>query len=105
VAGRGQRWAADPARDLGLELRPHVDLAGRAAFILLWVGFMAIFRGLSAIMLAFALRRVAQGVPPAEALGLADEGAVIPAQERRTVPERTPESSGGSHGPTPAAEG
>jgi uncharacterized membrane protein HdeD (DUF308 family) len=69
------------------------NLGARAAFILLWVGFMAIFRGLSAIMFAFALRRVAQGTPPAQALGLADD-AVIPAQERRTVPERTPEGSG-----------
>jgi uncharacterized membrane protein HdeD (DUF308 family) len=69
------------------------NLAGRAAFILLWVGFMAIFRGVSAIMLAFALRSVAQGVPPSDALGLADDGPLIPAQERRSVPERAQESS------------
>jgi uncharacterized membrane protein HdeD (DUF308 family) len=32
------------------------DLAGRAALILFWVGFMAIFRGFSTIAMAFAVR-------------------------------------------------
>ena len=32
-------------------------LAARSAFLLLWVGFMAVFRGVSDIVLAFALRR------------------------------------------------
>jgi uncharacterized membrane protein HdeD (DUF308 family) len=32
------------------------NLAGRAAFILLWVGFMAIFRGVSDIALGFSMR-------------------------------------------------
>lgn len=32
------------------------DLAGRAALILFWVGFMAIFRGFSLIAMAFAVR-------------------------------------------------
>jgi uncharacterized membrane protein HdeD (DUF308 family) len=54
------------------------NLQGRASFILLWVGFMAVFRAISDVMLAFALRRlrdggVAAGPPPA-----------VPAQERRT---------------------
>lgn len=31
------------------------DLAGRTAFILLWVGFMALFRGVSDIVLAFSM--------------------------------------------------
>jgi uncharacterized membrane protein HdeD (DUF308 family) len=35
-------------------------LAARSAFILLWVGFMAIFRGISDIALAFELRRAAR---------------------------------------------
>ena len=34
------------------------NLAGRTAFLLLWVGFMAIFRGISDIVLAFELRRL-----------------------------------------------
>ena len=36
------------------------DLAGRTAFILLWVGFMALFRGTSDIVLAFSMLRVAK---------------------------------------------
>jgi Short repeat of unknown function (DUF308) len=65
-------------------------LGARAAFILLWVGFLAIFRGISAIMLAFSLRQVAHGVPPADALGLAEDGAAIPQQQRReaSMPSR-----------------
>jgi uncharacterized membrane protein HdeD (DUF308 family) len=35
------------------------NLAARAAFILLWVGFMAIFRGISDIAVAFSLRSFA----------------------------------------------
>jgi uncharacterized membrane protein HdeD (DUF308 family) len=56
------------------------NLAGRASFILLWVGFMAIFRAISDVMLAFSLRRLgkdggaAAGPPPA-----------VPPQERRTA--------------------
>jgi uncharacterized membrane protein HdeD (DUF308 family) len=48
------------------------DLAGRAFFILAFVGFMAIFRGISDIVLAFSLRRFAR-----------DEG--IPSQSRRAA--------------------
>lgn len=49
----------------GLADRAAVDfdgvwnLAARAAFILLWVGFMAIFRGVSDIAVAFSLRSFA----------------------------------------------
>jgi uncharacterized membrane protein HdeD (DUF308 family) len=39
-------------------------LADRAVFILVWVGFMAIFRGVSDVALAFSLRRLAtQDIP------------------------------------------
>jgi uncharacterized membrane protein HdeD (DUF308 family) len=37
-------------------------LGARAGFVLLWVGFMAIFRGASDIALAFELRRLGGGV-------------------------------------------
>jgi uncharacterized membrane protein HdeD (DUF308 family) len=37
-------------------------LGARAGFILLWVGFLAIFRGTSDIALAFELRRLGKGV-------------------------------------------
>ena len=36
------------------------DLAGRTAFILLWVGFMAVFRGVSDIVLAFSMLSAAK---------------------------------------------
>jgi uncharacterized membrane protein HdeD (DUF308 family) len=40
------------------------NLAGRAVFILAWVGFMAIFRGVSDVALAFSLRRLATTETP-----------------------------------------
>jgi uncharacterized membrane protein HdeD (DUF308 family) len=59
-------------------------LAARSAFILLWVGFMAVFRGVRDIALAFELRRVGQ---QAEARLEEAEAPFIPAQERRTAAE------------------
>jgi uncharacterized membrane protein HdeD (DUF308 family) len=44
-------WVASSDRMWGL--------ADRAVFILVWVGFMAIFRGVSDVALAFSLRRLA----------------------------------------------
>lgn len=43
-------------------------LANRAAFILLWVGLMAIIRGISDIVMAFELRRLGREVQKAEAV-------------------------------------
>jgi len=62
-------------------------LAARTVFILLWVGFMAIFRGTSDIVLAFELRRLGKegerpGHEPAQAGGTSSPQ--VPAQERRT---------------------
>jgi uncharacterized membrane protein HdeD (DUF308 family) len=57
------------------------DLAARSAFILLWVGFMAVFRGIRDVALAFELRRVGQ---QAEARLREAEAPFVPAQERRT---------------------
>src|SRR5262249_43224169 len=37
------------------------NLGSRAAFILLWIGFMAIFRGVSDIAMGFSLRSMAHG--------------------------------------------
>ena len=47
------------------------DLAARAVFILVWVGFMAIFRGISDLMLAFELRRLGKARPD-ELVSVAD---------------------------------
>jgi uncharacterized membrane protein HdeD (DUF308 family) len=68
------------------------DLAERAAFILLWVGIMAIFRAISDVMLAFSLRRMGKEGPSPEPA--AEPSPAIPRQERRApaatdVPETT----------------
>jgi uncharacterized membrane protein HdeD (DUF308 family) len=68
------------------------QLGTRAAFILLWIGFMAIFRGFSDIGLAFSLRRIAHGAPPDEVLGY-DDDAAIPSQRRNAAPQHSRESS------------
>jgi uncharacterized membrane protein HdeD (DUF308 family) len=62
-------------------------LAARTVFILLWVGFMAIFRGVSDIILAFELRRLGKEGErathePVHAGGTSSPQ--IPAQERRS---------------------
>jgi uncharacterized membrane protein HdeD (DUF308 family) len=56
-------------------------LAARSAFILLWVGFMAVFRGVRDIALAFELRRMGT---QAESTLREAGAAFVPAQERRT---------------------
>lgn len=68
------------------------SLGARAAFILLWVGFMAIFRGVSDIGLAFSLRHLAREGPPAPERRTTDGEAVIPGQRRYAAPAPTPES-------------
>jgi uncharacterized membrane protein HdeD (DUF308 family) len=57
------------------------DLAGRTSFILLWVGFTAIFRGISDLTLSFSLRGIAKEGEMREAA--AGAAASIPPQERR----------------------
>jgi uncharacterized membrane protein HdeD (DUF308 family) len=58
------------------------DLAGRAYFILLWVAFMAVFRAISDVMLAFSLRSL--GRAGAMAPQAAEPAPDIPRQERRS---------------------
>jgi uncharacterized membrane protein HdeD (DUF308 family) len=60
------------------------DLAGRASFILLWVGLLAIFRGISDIVLAFSLIMIGKE-GESEATATAGPGAAppIPSQEGR----------------------
>jgi uncharacterized membrane protein HdeD (DUF308 family) len=57
-------------------------LGTRVAFILLWVGFMAIFRGISDIVLAFSLHRIGKAAAAATAAG-PGTAPPIPSQERR----------------------
>jgi uncharacterized membrane protein HdeD (DUF308 family) len=67
------------------------DLAARASFILVWVGFTAVFRGIRDIALAFELRRVGKQAETAPR----DAGApFVPAQERRTTAEAPAEAPG-----------
>jgi uncharacterized membrane protein HdeD (DUF308 family) len=65
-------------------------LGARAAFILVWVGFLALFRGFSDIIVAFELRRLSKagdlGAVAREAL---QDEAMIPPQEPRTAADRT----------------
>jgi uncharacterized membrane protein HdeD (DUF308 family) len=75
------------------------DLRARSAFVLLWVGFMAVFRGISDIVMAFTLlsfaRRGQQGAPDQRPV----EGSApyVPFQERRTAAAAPrPEQSSGS---------
>lgn len=58
------------------------NLAGRAVFILFWVGLMALFRGISDVMLAFSLRRFAMAGEERRPV-TADAAPSIPAQQRR----------------------
>jgi uncharacterized membrane protein HdeD (DUF308 family) len=64
---------------------PADTLARRTFLILFWVGVMALFRGISSIMLAFTLRHVGRtpaGEVPGSAGGV-DVADVVPPQERR----------------------
>jgi uncharacterized membrane protein HdeD (DUF308 family) len=63
-------------------------LGARAAFILVWVGFFALFRGFSDVIVAFELRRLGRGAR-VDPLGAGEaDSAVIPPQDRRTAAER-----------------
>jgi uncharacterized membrane protein HdeD (DUF308 family) len=68
---------------------PQSVMARRTYLILFWVGFMALLRGFTQIMLAFSLRQLgtaaASGEPAVSGPG--DASPVIPAQERRGVGE------------------
>jgi uncharacterized membrane protein HdeD (DUF308 family) len=79
------------------------DLRERTVFILLWVGLMAVFRGISDIALAFSMawfaKRGDRGAPKRQADGTTPR---IPGQERRAPaeaarPER-PEAPSASRG-------
>ena len=60
------------------------DLGRRAVLILLWVGFMALFRGISHIMLAFALRHLDKAPVPPASSPAGGEMPPIPSQGRRS---------------------
>ncbi|GAA4886208.1 HdeD family acid-resistance protein [Actinomycetospora straminea] len=75
------------------------DLAARAVFILLFVGFYAVFRGINDVVLAFELRHI--GREPREAAAAGGEAPQVPTQERRHVtadaqPGSQPDSASGA---------
>ena len=65
-------------------------LAARSVFILLWVGCMAIFRGVQDVTIGFTLRHASkQEDQPASPSG-DDRSAVAPPQRDTSVPQQTP---------------
>jgi len=72
---------------------PQASIARRTVLILFWVGFMALLRGVTQIMLGFSLRHLGTetaGREPGET-GAGDVPPTVPAQERRGVSQ--PESA------------
>ena len=68
---------------------PQATIARRTYLILFWVGFMALLRGFTQIMMAFGLRHVGAEAAAREpgAVGGGDRQATVPAQERRGMSE------------------
>lgn len=64
-------------------------LGARAAFILLWVGFMAIFNGVSDIALGFTLRRFAHEDTARQQSQAAAGAAPMPAQRQEAPAQQT----------------
>jgi len=66
------------------------NLANRAFLILFWVGFMALLRGVTQIVLGFALRHLGTTATDGddERPGDVDVTAVVPSQERRGTAPR-----------------
>ena len=72
---------------------PQASIARRSYLILFWVGFMALLRGFTQIMMGFSLRHLGTETVSRETAetGAGDVPPTVPAQERRGVSE--PESA------------
>jgi uncharacterized membrane protein HdeD (DUF308 family) len=68
---------------------PQATIARRTYLILFWVGFMALLRGFTQIMMAFGLRHVGAEAAAREpsAVAAGDSQPSVPAQERRGMSE------------------
>jgi uncharacterized membrane protein HdeD (DUF308 family) len=68
---------------------PQATVARRTYLILIWVGFMALLRGFTEIMMGFSLRHLGtEAVSRAPGVtGAGDVPPTVPAQERRGVSE------------------
>ena len=64
---------------------PQASIARRSYLILFWVGFMALLRGFTQIMMGFSLRHVGTEATSREpsATGAGDVPSTVPTQERR----------------------
>jgi len=64
---------------------PQTSIARRTFLILFWVGFMALLRGFTQIMMGFSLRHVGTEATSREpsATGAGDVPPTVPTQERR----------------------
>jgi uncharacterized membrane protein HdeD (DUF308 family) len=62
---------------------PQASLARRTYLILFWVGFMALIRGVTQIMLAFTLRHVGRTTPKRSSDPAGDVTTEVPAPEQR----------------------
>jgi uncharacterized membrane protein HdeD (DUF308 family) len=72
---------------------PQASIARRSYLILFWVGFMALLRGFTQIMMGFSLRHLGTETVSRDTgeTGAGDVPPTVPAQERRGVSE--PESA------------
>ena len=66
---------------------PQATVARRTYLILIWVGFMALLRGFTEIMMGFSLRHLGTEAVGRETgeTGAGDVPPTVPAQERRDV--------------------
>jgi uncharacterized membrane protein HdeD (DUF308 family) len=80
------------------------DLGARGVLILLWVGFMALFRGISQIGLAFGVRRLTAADPARPAPAGAGEAAEVIAQVIPTQESRSPASREAAEPSAPTAQ-
>jgi uncharacterized membrane protein HdeD (DUF308 family) len=83
---------------------PAATIARRTYLILFWVGFMALLRGITSLVLGFSLRHLGTVAARAEAhvVGGLEAASVVPPQERRGVEEPAP--AAGVPGPEPRPE-
>jgi hypothetical protein len=68
---------------------PQTSIARRTYLILFWVGFMALLRGFTQIMMGFSLRHLGtEAAGRAPGVTGADEATpMVPAQERQGMPD------------------
>ena len=65
-------------------------LAARSAFILLWVGFMAVFRGVQDVTIGFTLLHSSKQTDQPPSLSGDDRSAVVPPQRDASSRPQTP---------------